>query len=684
MKQIRTLLCVCKPHFAVGYASLAVASAFAVSAHAQQSAHYLNEGSIAIGRDGTIAASSYNQKTLRLWSYEGGRYGTGQMVDIDGTTVTTSDTLEVNGVADGGNVIVGGIGNKILYWKKGQGYVNISAADGSAYGVSRDGNVIIGTTFGTNPSAFRWESGTLTDLGALTGSTKSEGTGVSADGSVVVGHHGNRYQNEAAFRWENGTMTNLGKANSNAAWTNVGDVSGDGKVMVGWWVDGNTSYGPARYRQVSYRWTQSEGFVDLPALANFEQNFANATNLDGSVIVGSAIDLNGSESTQNRAWRWTSASNTTQSIEDWLIAGGVTPAPGSLARTAEGVSEDGNVVIGYMNSGGQYIARVCPATGCVTSSGGAGGGSGLITVDDFQQTIGAAAAGGSMALGASTTAFNGAHSRPLASRVEPGQNTFWASGDWGVDKHGSRDGDVGLAEIGLGRNFGPAQLNVSLGYVRAKQDFDYDGRTKTKGMYAMAEGLVPISGTLWGVLSLYHQRGDSTINRGYLNAGNPDMSSGSPDVRSWGVRGRLQWDKLWHVSRSHISPYLDVSYTQAKLDAYTETGGGFPARFDSRTDDATELRLGFDMETPLSDRARLITILEGAHRFERRGDTIRGEVVGLFPFALDGQEYDRSWLRGAVGLEGSVLTGTGSLMVNATTKGSAPSAWVAVNWRKSF
>lgn len=44
-----------------------------------------------------------------------------------------------------------------------------------------------------------------------------------------------------------------------------------------------------------------------------------------------------------------------------------------------------------------------------------------------------------------------------------GKNAFWLAGDWGRDDHGARDGDLGLAEVGLGRNFGPVQVNVSLG-----------------------------------------------------------------------------------------------------------------------------------------------------------------------------------------------------------------------------
>lgn len=136
-----------------------------------------------------------------------------------------------------------------------------------------------------------------------------------------------------------------------------------------------------------------------------------------------------------------------QTVENWLRASGVA-VPADITKTAKATNNDGSVVVGQLSSGHAFIAR---------------GGSGLVTLADVQQSLGAAATGGSMALSAVGTALNGAHSRPLARRVATGKKAFWVAGDWGRDDHGSRSGDLGLAEVGLGQNFGPLQLSLSLG-----------------------------------------------------------------------------------------------------------------------------------------------------------------------------------------------------------------------------
>ncbi len=264
-----------------------------------------------------------------------------------------------------------------------------------------------------------------------------------------------------------------------------------------------------------------------------------------------------------------------------------------------------------------------------------------------------------------------------------GQNAFWLAGDWGRDDHGSRDGDLGLAEVGLGKNFGPVQLNVSLGQTWAKQNEALNSSAKTDGAYVLGEVLVPLDGKLWATFSGYGHWGDADLKRGYLNAGTQDYSRGTPDVDTWSLRARLELDKAYRVASADFSPYVDLAYTEAKLDAYTETGGGFPVRFDSRKEKATELRLGVNMEKPLGE-ARLTGLLEAVHRFEKDGARTSGEVIGLFGFDLDGTDYKQDWLRAGVGVEGKLAEGKASLMLNATTNGEMLSYWLAAGWQMAF
>lgn len=302
---------------------------------------------------------------------------------------------------------------------------------------------------------------------------------------------------------------------------------------------------------------------------------------------------------------------------------------------------------------------------------------------DYPVSLSNVGSANSMAMGTVATIIQGAHSRPLSHRVATGKKAFWVAGDWGTDDHSSRDGNFGLAELGVGYNYGPAQLNVAIGQSWARQDFTLDGHSKTDGTYLLAEGLIPVSGNLWATISGYGYWGDSDLKRGYMNAGLPDRSKGTPDLNTWGVRARLDWENALSVAGADFTPYADLSYTEAKMDGYTETGGGLPARFDSRKDKATELRLGLNLSHPIGN-ANLFGTAEAVHRFESSGAHTTGELIGLIRFDLDGQDYKRDWLRVGLGIEGKLADGVASLSINATTRGEAPDAWLAASYRMSF
>lgn len=155
-------------------------------------------------------------------------------------------------------------------------------------------------------------------------------------------------------------------------------------------------------------------------------------------------------------------------------------------------------------------------------------------------------------------------------------------------------------------------------------------------------------------------------------------------MSSWGVRARLEWDQAWRAGDTSVSPYVDLSYRASKLRGYTESGGGFPARFDSRQEKATELRWGLNLTRPISATWTATGLLEATHRLERRGVRTQGEVIGLFGFGLDGQRHFQDWLRLGLGFEGQVADGTASLMLNISSSGASPNAWLAVHWHKVF
>lgn len=409
--------------------------------------------------------------------------------------------------------------------------------------------------------------------------------------------------------------------------------------------------------------------VSLGVLNGHTQSYAYGVSGDGRVVVG-ASDDDGSDS---RAFRWTEPTGM-QTVEDWLRASGVAVSDGLVTNNANATNDDGSVVVGQLQSGTAFIAR---------------GASGLVTLEDVAVSLGAAASGASMALSAGGTVFNGAHSRPLDRRVDAGRKTLWATGDLGRDDHGARDGDFGLAEFGGGVHTGAVQLNAALGLTQATQAIEGGTEVEVGGSYLLVEGLLPIAGASreggwWTVLSAYYHSGEADLTRAYINAGLPDSSTASPGVDTYGVRARLEWHRATTVWSTALSPYADFTYTRSELDAYTETGGGFPASVNAREEEATELRLGLDAARPVFEHARVLGTLEYVHRFQDEGASTSGEIIGLFGFNLPGAELKQDWLRLGLGLDARLAGGIGSVLVNATTEGEAPNGWVTASWRKVF
>lgn len=136
----------------------------------------------------------------------------------------------------------------------------------SAYGVSADGSVVVGLSNSANgDQAFRWtQSGGMVGLGDLPGGGfSSYAKGVSADGAVVVGDSWDASGREA-FRW-----TQSGGMQSVADWLAAAGVA----VPVGWSLDyatgisadGSVIVGYGIHDGVLEAWRAQVSAVPVPA-----------------------------------------------------------------------------------------------------------------------------------------------------------------------------------------------------------------------------------------------------------------------------------------------------------------------------------------------------------------------------------------------------------------------------------
>jgi probable HAF family extracellular repeat protein len=201
-----------------------------------------------------------------------------------------------------------------------------------ASGVSADGSVVVGESRSASGfEAFRWtRADGMIGLGDLPGGIyESEANDISADGSVIVGFSSSA-SGEEAFRWtSNGGMVRLGDLPGGLFQSDAHGVSADGAIVVG---IGNSASGLE-----AFRWTAGGGMVGLGDLpGGIFQSTGEGISANGSVIVGVGnLDLESFLGVE--AYRWTTGGG--------MVGLGDLPG-GTFASAAYRVSADGSVVVG--------------------------------------------------------------------------------------------------------------------------------------------------------------------------------------------------------------------------------------------------------------------------------------------------------------------------------------------------
>jgi len=285
-------------------------------------------------------------------------------VSADGSVIVGRAVYEVIDYGDGTLEPL----SQAVMWKDGVLIPLINHTPGSyetsaATGVSSDGSVIVGTT---NGNAWRWEAGTTTNLAPLPTDDRAFANDVSSDGSVVVGYSTKLSDFDEPVRWDDGVVSALDLLPDGSAGQALG-VSDDGSVVVGWsGRSGYPSIGAVRWeggeiQELGFLWLPSstiseakgvsgdglvavgdhgvpfrwEGGTMTSLSGTPEYTAAQASNADGSVIVGWAP-----------AFRWTEATGM-QNLADLLTTQYGLDLTGWYLFVAYDVSADGNTIVGY-------------------------------------------------------------------------------------------------------------------------------------------------------------------------------------------------------------------------------------------------------------------------------------------------------------------------------------------------
>lgn len=252
----------------------------------------------------------------------------------------------VTAVSADGSTVCGSISGSPFYWTAAGGITMLptTGSGGEASALSSDGTVIVGTL---GARGVRWDNGVVTTLSGLSGtpfpfvSRQHAASGVSGDGTTVVGWSTTASRFQEAFRESDGTAVPLGTLSSNdpeiVPISQANAISADGSTIVGRTTSGA---GSEAFR---VRNGQMAGLGD--AFGGAYSSTANAVSADGNVIVGTGSAGSSSGLPVSVALRWDGA------------AMALLPNPsGTTDGEALGISGDARIVAGRAKIDGPYHA----------------------------------------------------------------------------------------------------------------------------------------------------------------------------------------------------------------------------------------------------------------------------------------------------------------------------------------
>ncbi|HEX8031377.1 MAG TPA: hypothetical protein VF491_23065 [Vicinamibacterales bacterium] len=229
-----------------------------------------------------------------------------------------------------------------FHWMPTSGMVQIGGTEAAS--VSRDGRTIAGSALDTRrlEQAAIWQRGTeWRVLGSVVPNPApcdaliSSIFGGNGDGTVQVGLAWNGCNFARAFRWEESTgMVDLGSTVQGRS-SRADAVSGDGRVVVGW------QEAPTGFRQGA-RWVDGRQTL-FTRDGGLPVGEANATNGDGSVVVGQVCKFASPEDPFDQSgWVWT-ARDGVQCLE---VPRRRLAIEGNFIGLAIATSDDGRVIGG--------------------------------------------------------------------------------------------------------------------------------------------------------------------------------------------------------------------------------------------------------------------------------------------------------------------------------------------------
>ncbi len=541
-----------------------------------------------------------------------------------------------------------------------------------ATGISSNGGRIVGWGFSianAMEEAFYYNTsgGNLMNFSPIFTGNASKATGISADGTVIVGTVANNFFSPATMAGfiyvVGGSSTPINAtsgipafANDGLSFTRLTGISGNGQVAIGFATAG---LGQGDARAFKYNRTGA-AYESLGMLGTGTWSIPRAVNSDGSVIVGQAENSDGN-------------------FEAFVHQNGTMTGLGFLqggsSSNATGVSADGTVVVGHgtVGSGRTHAFVYANQT--------------MLDETEWMRSLNGPGSLVAMGNNLSTLALEGAHHRPLMSYDAMGKQTqFWATGDFGASSR-QTDRRTSYGEVGASQAYGETVVGVAVGTALQTQDLLFGGNAKITGQTFLAEVDTRLADKE-SIVSLLVMRGqwDARTARGYLTGAGTDLSRGETDLDTTTVRVRYDGPAQKFISNFTAAPYASFAVTRTNVDGFAENGGSFPATFNATSHTAQEGRLGLLTKFVAGPATTLRLTAEWIHRFDDAGDGLSGvSQTTSGAFAVAGLAPTRDQAR--IGLDVDHKLSADTLLnfsVHAAGFGQAHDVAGSLSLRKAF
>ena len=615
-----------------------------------------NSSISSLNSNGTLAlVSSNSENTSYIFSpFDSSRVsifpllGTSRFVDIsgDGDKVAGVSFTEGYGLSLSNPMTIGSsgvsgfiLGNDGTYtelpnYQLTQTCTSVTAYDCSIYSLglaptalSSDGSLVVGAALmmnkgqlaignldgATYTEGFYWDSANGTRLlGDLSGGNRfSVANAANEDGSVIIGASESSNGMEA-FKWtSSGGMTGLGDLAGGEFYSAAMDINNSGSVIVGFSAVGSVNSQPI---YEAFKWDSTNGMTGIGRPSTSTSSMALAISGNGNVIVGTQGDLT-SRSTE--AFRWTTSTGR-ELVTDWLARTGVSIPSGYTLNTATSTNSDGSIIGGSTNEQ-SWLALA---------------GRGVIYPDSFTPALLTPATIADQSLALTSLSLEGAHHIPLKTMTLKKDNCYWVNGD--KSNNDSDNSQTSIFEIGTCFDLNSTtRLGLGLGESQTSINKKNISKHSLNGKYLYAElGITPIYDDVVFTFSGLAGRSKSTLGRYYANVGTYDLSEGSPDIDSLSFKFRTDWLNAFTLEDFSISPSFSITNHKTVIDAYTETGGGFPSNYDKQIKKITEIKLGLSA-TKRIDNGSVRILLDRYEEIDRNNSRISGEVLDWMAFDLE-------------------------------------------------